>query len=176
MLGHFILRPRIGMASGGRDSGAGRQARQAQIPGNFIGNQNSMRGIQQGMKQLQVSGQGTMPEQGTDRQQQMNTPWSVTNLTQDKRSARHAEALREIRHSLQSYEVSGDVDNPFLSRCVGLGFDEVGRYYSASNQSVICLSRIIIRISSCLSLLPGWCTAESLSYGDEHAKYTKPSP
>ena len=155
------------MASGGRDSGAGRQPRQAQVPGNFIGNQNSMRGIQQGMKQLQVSGQGTMPEPGTDRQQQMNTPWSVTNLTQDKRSARHAEALREIRHSLQSYEVSGDVDSPFLSRCVGLGFDEVCTYYAAS----ICC--YLFTFNSFLSLLSGWCTAKSWRYGNEHVCYNK---
>ena len=124
MLGQFI--PTRGMASAGRDSGAGRQARQVQIAGNAVGSQNTIRGIQQGMKQLQVSGQGTIPEQGADRQQQITTPWSVTNLIQDKRSARHAEALREIRHSLQSYEVGGDIDSSLLHRCVSLGFDEVG--------------------------------------------------
>ena len=113
------------MASGGRDPGAGRQARQAQIPGNFLGNQNTMRGIQQGMKQLQVSSGVPQELQQVDRQQ-MATPWTVTNLTQDKRTTRHAETLREIRHSLKNYELAGDVDSSLLTRCVELGFDEVG--------------------------------------------------
>ena len=128
------------MLSGGREPGAGRQARQVQMPGNFIGNQSSMRGIQQGMKQLQVSSQGTILEQSNDRPQQLNTPWSVTNVSQDKRSARHAEALREIRHSLQSYEVGGDVDSSLLSRCVELGFDEVDVDVSITMLGPRCVS------------------------------------
>lgn len=115
------------MASGGRDIGSGRPTRQLQMQVNYHGSQNVMRGIQQGMKQLQVSGQGGLSAEGQpiDRQQAMGTPWTVTNLTPDKRSTRHAKALREIRHSLQSYEVGGDVDRAELDRCIELGFDEV---------------------------------------------------
>lgn len=129
------------MASGGRDIGTGRPARQGQMPTSYIGNQNAMRGIQQGMKQLQVSGQGGLSSESqsmqVDRQQQVATPWTITNLTPDKRLVKHARALQEIRDSLQNYEVGGDFDRADLDRCVELGFDEVGRSLSGNDIKTI---------------------------------------
>ena len=101
---------------------SGRPARQPPVPGNYPGNQ----GIIRGMKQLQVSGpsaiiSGDQPNPND----QATTPWTVTNVGQDKRATKHAKALMEIRNDLQSYEQTGDVDRELLNRCIALGFDEV---------------------------------------------------
>ena len=120
------------MAGLGRgDGGPGKPTRPVAIAGNFTGSQHTVRDIRQGMKQLQV-GTGQLQsnfvqqnEQPVANDAQTSTPWTVTNVPQDKRSTRHAKALMEIRHSLQNYELRDDVDRVLLEKCISYGFDEV---------------------------------------------------
>eukprot|EP00112_Aurelia_sp_Birch-Aquarium-sp1_P019910 Seg5018.3 transcript_id=Seg5018.3/GoldUCD/mRNA.D3Y31 product="hypothetical protein" protein_id=Seg5018.3/GoldUCD/D3Y31 len=120
------------MAGLGRgDGGPGKLTRPIAMPGSFPGSQHTVRDIRQGMKQLQVSSAQLQSnfvqpnEQPVTNDPQSSTPWTVTNVPQDKRSTRHAKALMEIRHSLQNYELRDDVDRALLEKCISYGFDEV---------------------------------------------------
>ncbi len=95
---------------------------------------HALRDVRQSLKQMQVSGHASQ----TDRSQQMfgndvqnSASWNMIYAdSTSKRPARHkANALMQIKNSLQDYEVAdrscGDVDKALLDQCVAWGFDEV---------------------------------------------------
>ena len=106
------------------ENGANKQSRKLPTTTSY-----ALRDVRQSLKQLQVGGHATTDQiaasVGLNNDGQMAPTWNINSQLTDKRSTRHAKALMEIRSSLQSYEVCGEVDKILLERCVALGFDEV---------------------------------------------------